>query len=146
MGFGNPYGDAWSPEIVTNWANKIAEMGIKNIALADTVGSANPEDIKSVFSYLIPALPNVEFGAHLHTKPNDWHSKVDAAYTAGCRRFDSAMKGFGGCPMADDKLTGNFATENLLAYCQDNNIETGLNIPAFDAAMIEAQSVFVGHN
>ncbi len=146
MGFGNPYGDAWSPEIVTNWANKIAEMGIKNIALADTVGSANPEDIKSVFSYLIPALPNVEFGAHLHTKPNDWHSKVDAAYTAGCRRFDSAMKGFGGCPMADDKLTGNFATENLLAYCQQNNIETGLDIPAFDVAMIEAQSVFVGHN
>lgn len=145
MGFGNPYGDPWNPEIVTHWANKLAEMGITNLALADTVGAAKPEDITNLFSHLIPALPHVNFGAHLHTKPNDWHSKVDAAYQAGCRNFDAAMKGFGGCPMADDKLTGNFATENLVSYCEQNNIATGLDMNAFREAMEEAGMVFAGH-
>lgn len=144
MGFGNPYGDEWSPEIVTNWANKLASMGIKNLALADTVGTANPDDITNLFSHLIPALPNVEIGAHLHAKPTDWQIKVDAAYKGGCRRFDSAIKGFGGCPMAGDTLTGNLATENLLAYCDDNNIETGLNRDAFNDAALESSLVFVG--
>lgn len=144
MGFGNPYGDEWSPEIVTNWANKLASMGIKNLALADTVGTANPDDITNLFSHLIPALPNVEIGAHLHAKPTDWQIKVDAAYKGGCRRFDSAIKGFGGCPMAGDTLTGNLATENLLAYCDDNKIETGLNRDAFNDAALESSLVFVG--
>lgn len=145
MGFGNPYGDAWSPEIVTEWADKIAAMGIKHIYLADTVGAAVPNDISNLFRHLVPALPNVEVGAHLHTKPDDWYDKVDAAYTAGCRFFDVAIKGFGGCPMADDKLTGNFATENLLNYCKQNNIANAVNNELFMDAMAAAAPVFAGH-
>ena len=145
MGFGNPYGDPWNPEIVTQWADKMAAMGIKHIFLADTVGAAIPDDISNLFQHLIPALPGVEIGAHLHTKPNDWMDKIDAAYLAGCRSFDVAIKGFGGCPMAEDKLTGNFSTENLLAYAKQHNIDTELNMDAFDEASIEAMKVFVGH-
>lgn len=145
MGFGNPYGDPWNPEIVTLWADKIASMGIKHIYLADTVGAAIPDDISNLFKHLIPALPNVEIGAHLHTKPNDWYDKVDAAYLAGCRFFDVAIKGYGGCPMADDKLTGNFATENLLSYCEQNKISANVNETAFNEAMAAAGPVFVYH-
>lgn len=114
MGFGNPYGDPWDEEITTRWSERLnKEFDIYSIALSDTIGVANPDSISRLFSYLIPALPQVEFGAHLHTTPESWREKVDAAYKAGCRRFDGAIKGFGGCPMATDKLTGNMPTESL---------------------------------
>lgn len=116
MGFGNPYGDPWSAELVSAWVKRLAQMGISIIALSDTVGVSNPANIKELFSYLIPEMPNVEFGAHLHSLKTNWEEKVHAAYESGCRRFDSAMRGVGGCPMANDDLVGNLATENLVSY------------------------------
>ena len=110
MGFGNPYGDPWNVEIVGEWTEKLAKMGVKILSLSDTVGTSNPETIDNLFSNLIPAYPQIEFGAHLHTTPSTWHEKVDAAYKAGCLRFDGAIQGFGGCPMAKDELTGNMPT------------------------------------
>lgn len=116
MGFGNPYGDAWNPDIVIHWVRKLAGMGIRIIALADTVGVSTPESIRHLFSSIIPEFPDVELGAHLHTHPATWKEKIDAAYESGCRRFDSAFNGIGGCPMADDRLVGNMATEHLIQY------------------------------
>lgn len=111
MGFGNPYGDPWNVEIVGEWTEKLAEMGVTILSLSDTVGTSTPDIIDYLFSNLIPKYPNVEFGAHLHTTPSKWHEKIHAAYTAGCRRFDGAIQGFGGCPMAKDELTGNMPSE-----------------------------------
>lgn len=116
MGFGNPYGDPWSPDIVIHWARRLAGMGVRILALADTVGVSTPENIRLLFDALIPELPHVEFGAHLHSHPSSWKEKVAAGYESGCRRFDSAFKGIGGCPMADDQLVGNLATEELIGY------------------------------
>lgn len=116
MGFGNPYGDAWNPDIVIHWVKKLSGMGIRIIALADTVGVSTPESIRHLFSSIIPEFPGVELGAHLHTHPATWKEKIDAAYESGCRRFDSAFNGIGGCPMADDRLVGNMATEHLIQY------------------------------
>ncbi|MGJ8592395.1 MAG: hydroxymethylglutaryl-CoA lyase [Aquaticitalea sp.] len=116
MGFGNPYGDPWNVDIVGEWTERLAKMGVKILSLSDTVGTSDPENIDYLFSNLIPKYPHIEFGAHLHTTPTTWHEKVDAAYLAGCRRFDGAIQGFGGCPMAKDELTGNMPTENLLSY------------------------------
>ena len=110
MGFGNPYGDPWSVEIVGQWAERLSKMGVDILSLSDTIGSSTPEVIDYLFKGLIMAYPNIEFGAHLHTTPTTWHEKVDAAYQAGCRRFDGAIQGFGGCPMAKDELTGNMPT------------------------------------
>ena len=107
MGFGNPYGDPWNVEIVGEWTEKLSKMGVEILSLSDTVGTSNPENIDYLFSNLIPKYQNIEFGAHLHTTPSTWFEKVDAAYNAGCRRFDGAIQGFGGCPMAKDELTGN---------------------------------------
>ena len=103
MGFGNPYGNVWNAEIVGEWVDKIQHIGVKIISLADTVGVARPDDISSIFENLIPRFMDVEFGAHLHCTPDTWMEKTNAAFKAGCKRFDSAMKGFGGCPMANDK-------------------------------------------
>src|SRR5690606_3542769 len=116
MGFGNPYGDPWNVEIVGEWTQKLSDMGIKILSLSDTIGSSTPKIINYLFSNLIPRYQHIEFGAHLHTTPDTWHEKVDAAYKAGCRRFDGAIQGFGGCPMAKDELTGNMPTEKLLSY------------------------------
>jgi hydroxymethylglutaryl-CoA lyase len=116
MGFGNPYGDPWNVDIVGEWTEKLANKGVKILSLSDTVGSSTPEVIKYLFSHLIPKYPAIEFGAHLHTTPDKWFEKIDAAYHAGCRRFDGAIQGFGGCPMAKDELTGNMPTEKLLSY------------------------------
>jgi len=146
MGFGNPYGDPWNEEIVEYWVERVKKMGVKLISLSDTVGTANPESIRRIFSYLIPKYPGIEFGAHLHTHPKTWYEKVDAAYQAGCRRFDSAIKGFGGCPMAKDELVGNLPTEKLLTYFNQNNIPTDINATAFENAYNEAQRVFLGNN
>ena len=146
MGFGNPYGDPWHEEIVEEWVLKIRELGVRLISLSDTVGSADAETIKRIFSYLIPKYPDMEFGAHLHTHPKSWYDKVDAAYIAGCRRFDSAIKGFGGCPMAKDELVGNLPTEKLLTYFTQNKIPNTINTTAFENAYNEAQRVFLGNN
>ncbi len=135
MAFGNPYGDDWSSEVAVTWTNHLAKKGIKIIALSDTIGVSNPENITYLFSKLIPEFPGIEIGAHLHTTPTAWEEKVDAAYKAGCRRFDSAIKGYGGCPMAADQLTGNMPTENVLVYLKKNNIKTLINEQLFDEAV-----------
>ena len=143
MGFGNPYGDAWSAETVGEFTQKLDALGVKIISLSDTIGVSNPENISYLFSSLIPAFPHIEFGAHLHTNPNTWQEKVEAAYQAGCRRFDGAMKGFGGCPMAKDELVGNMATENMVQYFKNIGVDLNLNEAAFAEAYAEAGSVFL---
>lgn len=142
MGFGNPYGDPWSVEVVSDWTERLATMGVKILSLSDTVGSSTPEMIDYLFSSLIPKFPEIEFGAHLHTVPNKWHEKVDAAYKAGCRRFDGAVQGFGGCPMAKDELTGNMPTEKLLSYFTKAKEDTNVNWMAFEAAFNKATDLF----
>jgi hydroxymethylglutaryl-CoA lyase len=142
MGFGNPYGDPWSVEVVGEWTTKLADMGVKILSLSDTVGSSTPEVINYLFSNLIPKFPEIEFGAHLHTTPSKWHEKVDAAYKAGCRRFDGAVQGFGGCPMAKDELTGNMPTEKMLSYFTAAKADTNVNWMAFEAAFNKATDLF----
>jgi hydroxymethylglutaryl-CoA lyase len=142
MGFGNPYGDEYSPEIAIHWCRKLHDMGIRILSLADTIGVSNPQNITQLFSTLIPELKDVEFGAHLHTTPDKWEEKIRAAYDSGCRRFDAAIKGFGGCPMAADKLTGNMPTENLISYFRNNNIPFSLDMKAFTDAMALATQTF----
>lgn len=142
MGFGNPYGDPWSTEIVANWTDLLSKMGIQIISLSDTIGSATPKAIQYLFSHLIPQYPFIEFGAHFHTHPNHWLEKVTAAYNSGCRRFDGAIQGFGGCPMAKDDLTGNMPTEKLLSYCTSNNISHTINPLHFEAAYNKATDIF----
>ena len=144
MGFGNPYGDAWSAEIVTDFTKQLAALGIRIVALSDTIGASTAATIAPLFSALIPAFPGIEFGAHLHTTPATWREKVDAAYSAGCRRFDGTVGGFGGCPMAADELTGNMATENLLTFLADQPIASGIDLAAFAAAQRFArEQVFI---
>lgn len=142
MGFGNPYGDPWDVHIVEQWVQKLTTLGIKTISLADTVGVAKPADIEYLFKNLIPALPEITFGAHLHASPDDWEPKVEAAYHSGCRRFDAAIKGFGGCPMAKDELVGNMATENLARYFDGQNEGLGLDLVAFQSAQQMALEIF----
>lgn len=142
MGFGNPYGDPWNVNIVGEWTQKLAAMGVKIISLSDTVGSSTPDVITHLFSNLIPLYPNIEFGAHLHTTPNKWHEKIDAAYKAGCTRFDGAIQGFGGCPMATDELTGNMPTEKMLSYFTAAKANSGLNSLSFESAYNEATKIF----
>ena len=142
MGFGNPYGDPWNVEIVGEWTEKLANMGVKILSLSDTVGSSTPEVIDYLFSNLISKYPNIEFGAHLHTTPDKWFEKVDAAYKAGCRRFDGAIQGFGGCPMAKDDLTGNMPTEKMLSYFTTVKADTNLNPMSFESAYNEALKIF----
>ncbi|MFY7956514.1 MAG: hydroxymethylglutaryl-CoA lyase, partial [Flavobacterium macrobrachii] len=138
MGFGNPYGDVWNVEIVGEWTEKLAKMGVKILSLSDTIGSSTPEVIDYLFSNLIPKYPEIEFGAHLHTTPDKWHEKVDAAFKAGCTRFDGAIQGFGGCPMAKDDLTGNMPTEKLLSYFTAQKADTNLSAMSFESAYNEA--------
>ena len=142
MGFGNPYGDPWDVDVVGEWTEKLADLGVKILSLSDTVGTSSPEDIDYLFSHLIPKYPHIEFGAHLHTTPTRWHEKVHAAYTAGCRRFDGAVQGFGGCPMAKDELTGNMPTEKLLSYLTAATAESGVNAMVFEAAYNKATELF----
>lgn len=142
MAFGNPYGDPWNSEIVMTWTAKLAGMGISTIALADTVGVSNPENISYLFSKLSPEFPGLQLGAHLHTHPATWEEKVSAAYSNGCRRFDAAIKGYGGCPMAKDELVGNMATENLLSYFKKEQVFTGISEEAFQQSMQLALSTF----
>lgn len=142
MAFGNPYGDEWSSDIAIKWTKKLADLGIRIIALADTIGVSNPENISYLFSSLIPEFPYVQIGAHLHTTPDTWEEKVRAAYDNGCRRFDSAIKGYGGCPMAKDELVGNMPTEKVLGFLEKNKISTNIDRQAFDKAYCLALSTF----
>lgn len=142
MGFGNPYGDPWSLEIVGDWTEKLSNMGVKILSLSDTVGSSTPDVIRYLFSHLIPKYPQIEFGAHLHTTPDKWFEKIDAAYHSGCRRFDGAIQGFGGCPMAKDVLTGNMPTEKLVSYFTSKKENANISAMSFESAYNEASKLF----
>ncbi|TWO34336.1 hydroxymethylglutaryl-CoA lyase [Seonamhaeicola sediminis] len=141
MGFGNPYGDPWNVDIVGEWTERLNNMGVKTLSLSDTIGSSTPDSITYLFSNLIPNYPHIEFGAHLHTTPSSWFEKVDAAFNAGCNRFDGAIQGFGGCPMAKDELTGNMPTEKLLSYFTSKQLNN-LNALSFESAFNEASKIF----
>jgi len=142
MGFGNPYGDPWNVEIVAQWTEKLAAMGVKILSLSDTIGSSTSNVIEYLFSHLIPQYPQIEFGAHLHSTPDKWLEKIDAAYKGGCRRFDGAIQGFGGCPMASDNLTGNMPTEKLLSYFTVQKENTNCSPMSFESAYNEASKLF----
>ena len=142
MAFGNPYGEAWDVDIVAKSSEVLANMGVKMLALSDTIGVSSKETITPLFSQLIPEFKEVTFGAHLHTTPQTWKEKVLAAYNAGCHRFDTAIQGFGGCPMAKDDLTGNMPTEKLLSFFNEHKENTGLNALAFESAFNKSTEVF----
>jgi hydroxymethylglutaryl-CoA lyase len=142
MGFGNPYGDPYNVDIVGDWTEKLHKMGVKILSLSDTIGSSTPEIISYLFSNLIPKYPNIEFGAHLHTTKEKWHEKIDAAYKAGCHRFDGAIQGFGGCPMAKDDLTGNMPTEKMLSYFTEQKANTNTSPMSFESAYNVASRLF----
>lgn len=137
MAFGNPYGDVWNSDICMNWTKKLHDMGISIIAPSDTIGSSTPETISYLFTHLIPEFTAIEFGAHLHSTPEKIIEKIEAAYASGCRRFDSAVLGFGGCPMATDNLTGNIATEVMIDYFVSKNIATNLNIALLNQEVMQ---------
>lgn len=141
MGFGNPYGDPWNVDIVADWTERLSAMGVKILSLSDTIGSSNAENIRYLFSNLIPQYTQIEFGAHLHTTPSTWFEKIDAAFKAGCHRFDGAIQGYGGCPMAKDELTGNMPTEKLLSYFTSKK-NNPLNALSFESAHNEATKIF----
>ena len=143
MGFGNPYGDEWNSDIVIKWSELLySKLDIKIQALSDTIGIANTDSIDYLFKALIPSLPNVEFGAHLHTIPENAKKIIESAYKAGCRRFDGAIKGFGGCPMASDDLTGNMPTETMLDWFNENKIITNVIPENFNTSLNLALTVF----
>lgn len=142
MGFGNPYGDAWSPAIVAGYTAELLALGVRHFALADTVGSSTPDGIATLYAYIRSAFPEIELGLHLHSTPDASRDKLSAALDAGCTRFDTALRGLGGCPMAEDKLTGNIATETLLQLLYERNIDTGLDMDAWAEAMQYSKEVF----
>ena len=142
MAFGNPYGDPWDVDIVGEWSDRLHSMGVEILSLSDTIGSSKPESISYLFSNLIPKFPHIEFGAHLHTHPNSWYEKLNAAYKAGCYRFDGAIQGFGGCPMASDSLTGNMPTEKIISYFNSENIDTQIDVLPFESAHNSASKLF----
>lgn len=143
MGFGNPYGDRYSEEIVFEWVNKLVAMDIGIISLADTVGLATPEQVYDMTEYLVDSLPGTEIGVHLHSTPANWKEKLEAAVKAGCKRFDGALKGIGGCPMADDELVGNMNSEFMINYFEENNLLSGLNKEALQESLRIAGEIFV---
>jgi hydroxymethylglutaryl-CoA lyase len=142
MAFGNPYADSWGADEVLQWAEKMVQMEIKIISLADTIGVAKPSTISYLFKEVTKAFKDIEFGAHFHTTPQSWKEKITSAYEANCRRFDGAIKGFGGCPMADDKLVGNMPTERLIEFCDEHKLSTGLNMESFNRSFQLADAVF----
>ena len=143
MAFGNPYGDPYSEEIVFSWVNKIVDLGVKTISLADTVGIAKPEQVFSITKYLVELLPQIEIGVHLHSRPDDWREKLEAALNAGCQRFDGALKGIGGCPMANDELVGNMNTEWMISYFGQKDLLKNLNKEALVKSVSLAEEIFV---
>jgi hydroxymethylglutaryl-CoA lyase len=146
MGFGNPYGDPWNYDIVQKYIDLLFNMNIKNISLSDTIGAAKKEDISHIYSKVISDYPDIEFGAHFHTKNDNWFEKIDSAFNAGCYKFDSAVQGFGGCPMAKDELTGNFPTEKLISYFNTKKIPLNINSLQFEASYNIASKIFTIYN
>ena len=142
MGFGNPYGDEWDYEVLEKWISIINSLGVKTISISDTIGVSTPTKIDKVFKNSIKQFPRIEFGAHFHTKPSNWFEKIDSAYKAGCRRFDTAIQGFGGCPMAGDELTGNFPTEKLINYLNQKKEPININLLNFETSYNEATKIF----
>lgn len=142
MGFGNPYDEPWSYDLLAHWADKLVDRGAEILALSDTTGVSTPEKIRAVFPLLVQQFPRLEWGLHLHSKADSWQEKIEAAYQSGCKRFDSALKGFGGCPMAADELVGNIATENLLRYLSLQGENLGLNLEKWELAMAFSTQVF----
>jgi hydroxymethylglutaryl-CoA lyase len=143
MGFGNPYGDVYNEEIVFDWVNKLVDLEIKIISLADTVGLASKEQVYQITKYLVDSLPDTEIGVHLHSTPTNWKEKVDAALQAGCKRFDGALKGIGGCPMADDELVGNMDTEVMIPYFEEKNLLNNLDMDALKKCSMLASEIFL---
>jgi hydroxymethylglutaryl-CoA lyase len=143
MGFGNPYSEPWSVDIAIDWCKKLADFGVETINLSDTIGVAKPQDIQDIFKRCHQELPDLSFGAHFHTRMDNYLQNITAAYGSGCRRFDAAIKGFGGCPFANDSLTGNLPTELLLDFLKEQNVETNIHQQAFDLAYQEANLLFV---
>lgn len=143
MGFGNPYGDPFHEDIVANWIEKLGDLDLKIFALSDTIGVSEPQIISRLFFSLVKEYPEFEIGAHLHTTPETWKEKLDAAFKNGCKRFDGAMLGYGGCPMAADDLTGNMATENLVAYFWEQGVDLSLDHELFKKARAEAGKIFL---
>jgi len=143
MGFGNPYDDPYDEDIVFEWVNRLVAMDIRIISLADTVGVATPEQVYGMTSYLIESLPGTEIGVHLHSTPENWQEKLEAAVKAGCKRFDGALKGIGGCPMADDELVGNMNSEWMIDYFEEFGLFTGLNKEALQESLRIAGEIFV---
>jgi hydroxymethylglutaryl-CoA lyase len=142
MAFGNPFGDEWSEEIITKACSELVKKGVNTISLSDTIGIATPSSISETYKKLSDTFAPVEFGLHLHSTPETWYAKIDAAYKSGCRRFDSALKGYGGCPMAAEKLTGNIATENLVEYFKDKGT-LALNTNKLKAALDFSSRIFL---
>jgi hydroxymethylglutaryl-CoA lyase len=146
MAFGNPYGDSWNSEVVTRWISRLSDAGVKKFALADTVGLAKSEDIADMVNSVLTSFPELEIGVHLHCHPANWRSKVEAAWDSGCRRFDTAIKGFGGCPMAGDELTGNLATENLVSFLQEKGAISSIKTEPFIEALRKSSDVFLEYH
>lgn len=144
MGFGNPYGDPWNVEIVAKWVDKLADLGISILQLSDTIGVSNPDSISYLFKHLIPAYQSkgIEIGAHLHTEPQNWKEKIQAAWENGCYRYDGAFRGFGGCPMAKDDLTGNMPTENMIHFFAKKEPSFSIDSEEFEKALRMAGQVF----
>ena len=144
MGFGNPYGDPWSPAVILQWVDKLANLGVKIFSLSDTVGTARNEDVNHLFTTLISNYPQLEFGAHFHTHPDQWFEKVNAAFIAGCHRFDGTVKGRGGCPMAQDHLVGNMPTEKLISYLTTYKaLPDSIDVLAFESAFNQSHKIFI---
>jgi len=143
MAFGNPYGDPWNTTVVIGWVKELNKIGINRISLADTVGVASEKDISDLTKAVITEFPEMEVGIHLHCRPGNWREKVEAAFKAGCRHFDSAINGFGGCPMAEDKLVGNLSTNNLIQYLDSKNVETHIRTNEFNRAVTASNLVFL---
>lgn len=143
MGFGNPYGDEYNADVAIKWVGELVKRGIRIISMADTVGVAKPDNIEYIFSSLVPEFKDVTIGAHFHSTIDKWEEKIATAYNNGCRSFDSAMKGIGGCPMAEDELVGNIATENVVDWAERQQIPLQLDKDAFKAAWLKAAEIFV---
>ncbi len=143
MGFGNPYGDEYNADVAVNWVRKLSGLGITTIAMADTVGVAQPDNISWIYNHLMAEFKGINIGAHFHSTADTWEEKIAAAYNAGCLRYDSAIRGIGGCPMAEDKLVGNIATENIIGWCEQHNIPLGINKAAFEEAWQMASRIFI---
>lgn len=143
MGFGNPYGDPYSADELLRWAEEMVKRGVRTISLADTVGLAKPEQIRFAMDTLLLRYPDIHFGVHLHAAAGNWQNKLEAAWDAGCRRFDGALKGIGGCPMAQDVLVGNMDTEQLVRYFENRGIALQLDAGALKEALQLAAEIFV---